>query len=123
MPRVIPDPGESLDELGNARQGPQVRPEPVRPRSVPQRRVDPGQLLMVQSRPPTQPPGRRQTFPTVLFPRLIPVVRGLPADPKPRDHHGLRRPPREQARRREPTCLQRGNLPFSGHVPTWHRSL
>jgi hypothetical protein len=123
MPRVIPDPGEPLDELGDARQGPQVRPEPVRPRSVPQRRVDPGQLLMVQSRPPTQPTGRRQTFPTVLFPRLIPVVRGLPADPKPRDHHGLRRPPREQARRREPTGLQRGNLPFSGHVPTWHRSL
>jgi DNA primase len=26
---VIPDPGEPLDELGNARQGPQVRPEPV----------------------------------------------------------------------------------------------
>jgi hypothetical protein len=123
MPRVIPDPGESLDELGDARQGPQVRLEPVCPRAVPQRRVDPGQLLMVQAGPPTQPAGRRQTVPPVLFPRLVPMVRGLAADAIPRDHHGLRRPPSEQARRREPTRLQRRNLPFSGHVPTWHRSL
>jgi hypothetical protein len=122
MPRVIPNPGEALDELGDAREGPQVRLEPVRPRSVPQRRVDPGQLLMVQPGPPTQSAGRRQAGPAVLFPRLVPVVHGLAADPKPRDHQGLRRPPSEQARRREPTRLQRGNLLFSGHVSTWHRS-
>jgi hypothetical protein len=123
MPRVIPDPGEPLDELGDARQGPQVRLEPVRTRPVPQRRVDPGQLLMVQPGPPTQPADRCQAVPTVLFPRLVPVVRRLAADSKRRDHHGLRRPPSEQARRCEPTRLQRGDLPFSGHVSTWHRSL
>ena len=122
MPRVIPDPGEPLDELRDARQGPQVRLEPVRTRSIPPCRVDPGQLLMVQPGPPAQPAGRRETVPTVLFPRLVPVVRGLAADPIPRDHHGLRRPPCEQARRREPTRLQRGDLLLSGHVSTWHRS-
>ena len=122
MPRVIPHPGEPLDDLGDARQGPQVRREPVRPGSFPQGRVDPGQLLMVQARPPAQPARRLQTRPTVLLPRLVPVVRRLAADPKPRDHHGLRRPPGEQARRLEPTRFQRGDLLFSGHASTWHRS-
>jgi hypothetical protein len=122
MPGVIPDPGEPFDEFGDAWQGPQVRLEPVRTRPVPQRRVDSRQLLMVQPGPPAQPAGRCQAVPTVLLPRLEPVVRGLPADPKRRHHRGLRRPPSEQARRREPACLQRGDLPFSGHVSTWHRS-
>jgi hypothetical protein len=58
MPRVIPDPGEPLDEPSDARQGPPVRREPVRPRSVPQRGVDSRQLRMVQPRPPAQPAGR-----------------------------------------------------------------
>ena len=122
MPRVIPDPGEPLDEFRDARQGPQVRREPMRPRSLPQRRVDPRQLLMIQPGPPAQPAGRRQAVPAVLLPRLEPVVRGLAADAKRRDHRGLRRPTSEQARRRKPARLQRGNLPFSRHVSTWHRS-
>ena len=73
MPWVIPDPGEPLDERRDARQGPQVRLEPVRPRPIPQRRVDPGQLRMVQPGPPAQPAGRRETVPTVLFPSLVPM--------------------------------------------------
>jgi hypothetical protein len=61
MPRVIPDPGEPLDERRDARQSPQVRLEPVRTRSIPQRRVDLRQLLVVR-------PGRRPSRPAAVRP-------------------------------------------------------
>ncbi len=52
--------------LGHPGQGPQVCGEPVGPRAFAQGHVHARQLLMVQPRPPAQPPRGLQARPPLL---------------------------------------------------------
>jgi hypothetical protein len=57
---------------------------------------------------------------------VIPVVRRHARDTQHPCHRGLRLPPREQARRSEPTRFQRGKIParsiWSPHASTCDRT-
>ena len=126
MARMMADLREPLDELRDPRQRPEIRTEPCDARAGAQGPVDLPQLRRGKFGLAARPPCRLEGPASVLLPRVIPVVRRHSRDAQHPCHRGLRLPPREQARRSEPTRFQCGKIParssWSSHASTCNRT-
>ena len=111
MARMVPDPREPLDQLGDPRQGPEVGAESVRPWPIPQRSLHPSQLRGVQPGLPARTTRAFEPRPPLGRPRMEPVVRTDPGYSQRLRHRHLRFATREQPRGLQPTSLRPG-LPF-----------
>jgi hypothetical protein len=80
MPGVILHPGQSLDKPRDAGQRPEVRAEAMRPRALPQGRLDAAHLVRGQSRLAPGTAGAPQRLVPTLAPRAIPSHDALAAD-------------------------------------------
>jgi hypothetical protein len=123
MPGMKPEPGPLRDHLGDPWQGPQIGRKPMGRGPAPKCQIDPSQLPVIQPRLAAQPAGRRQARPALPRPCLIPPTRRHGGYAQRSGDRRLGLAPRKPARRFEPPRLQGRDLGFSGHAPTWHRSL
>lgn len=80
MARMVPHPGQALDQLGHPRQGPQIRPEALGARPLAQGPVHLLPLLALQLRFAARPPGGAQSLHAALFPLPIPAADTLATD-------------------------------------------
>ncbi len=86
MARVILHAGHALDHSGDARQGPETGPEPMRAGALAQGRVDAGQLLRREAWLAPRAAGGAQRLAAARPPRPIPPHHALAADSQtPRD--------------------------------------
>jgi hypothetical protein len=87
--RVVPDAREPIDDLGNARQRPDIGGKPLRARPGAQGLLHLRELRRIQLRLPPGPAGAFESRPAALFPGVVPVVRGDPGDSQRLRHHDL----------------------------------
>ncbi len=118
---MMRDPREALDQLGDARQRPQRRREPMRLGAGPQRAFEAPQFGGPEPRLAARP-GRFQPRPPLGAPSLIPVIRGGRRHVQPPRHRGLRFATREQLRGLQPTRFQRSKIPTGSVARCWHES-
>ncbi len=111
MPRMMAHPRQSLDDRRHPGQRPEVRAEPIRARPRAQRLLDLHQVLGSELGLAPGAPGGFEPRAPVRVPGVIPVVRGHRRDPQGPRHRPLRRAPRKQSGRLEPTRFQRGKIP------------
>ena len=83
MSRVISNPRQPADDLGDARQGPKIRAEAVSRSTLTQRRFDRFHLAGVQSGSAAGSPGRAERCDAAASPLAVPAAHALPADLKP----------------------------------------
>lgn len=83
---MVPHAGQPLDHGGHPRQGPQVGPKAVGPRSLAQRPVDLGQLSAVQLRLAARPAGGPQGPNAAPLPLAVPAADALAAHPEGSSH-------------------------------------
>jgi hypothetical protein len=114
MARVILHARQPLDDASDARQGPEVRAEPMRARPLAQGRFDPGQLLRRQSRPPAGAARRPQRWASPPAPRAVPAHDALAAGAQAPSDGALRL----SARGKQPRGLLATNFQ-SVEIPPW----
>ncbi len=94
MPRVILHAGQSLDDVSDPGQRPEVRSEAMRARALTQGRLDADHLLPRQPGLPSGAAGRPQRRAPALAPRAIPSHDALAADTQEPSDGSLRFPTR-----------------------------
>lgn len=92
MARVIPHARDPLDELGHARQRPQLRAIAERLRPLQQRLLDLVELDARYARLAPGASGAAQTLASLAFPRLGPAHRRRPTHTQPTGDRRLRLP-------------------------------
>ena len=111
MAGMVANPCQPLDDLGDARERPQIGREPVRARAGPQRALDGRELRRIQLRPPARAARPFEAGAALGFPRMEPVVGTHPGHSQRLRHCPLRFAPCEQPRSAQPTRLHRGQIP------------
>jgi len=120
MPGVILHAGQVLDEAGDPRQGPEIRPEAVRPRALAQGRCEAGQLLRREPRLASGPPCGAQRRAPAFAPRSIPPQDALATGAQPAGDGGLRLlAGGEEPCGQLPTTFQSLEIPSWGHVSAY----
>jgi len=89
MAGMVSDIRLPLDELGDARQCPQVGAEPVRARARSQRALDGRELRRIQLRPPARTARPFEPSPALRLPGMEPVVGTDSGDPQRLRHRPL----------------------------------
>jgi hypothetical protein len=117
MARVIRHARHALDHQGDARQGPEPGPEPMRAGAFAQGDVDAGQLLWRQSRLAPRSAGGAQRLAATRPPCPIPPHHALATDSQAPRNRALRLATGgEQPRGLLPTNFQPVEIPSWGHM-------
>ena len=118
MPGMIVHAGHLLDDLRHARQRPQIGPEPVGTRPVPERGIHATTIGVRQSRPASRPPGAPQRGRAARLPLPIPAADALATDGERAGDGGGDLPRGEQSRRPSPALCQRVEIPPRSNLTT-----
>jgi len=122
MAGVVFDASHSLDHRRDARQRPQVGPEPMRARASSERALDGGQLLGAEARlAPGAPRGLQATL-ALGLPGLMPMIGGGRTHTQRLGHGRLRLAAREHPRGFEPASFQRSKILSGSAVGRGHES-
>ena len=123
MAGMVPYAGEALDDVGHARQRPEIGAKPLRRRARPERPFHRGQGRDAELGLASRPARALQSGAAPGFPRVVPVVRTDARDAELLGHRRLRFPSREQPRGVQPARFQRDKISSGcGHASACDRT-